>query len=161
MNNQAKVLKLLLEGDKSIKNICERLGISRAQVYRILGKMRQIGLVDYSKGLAKISSPELFYILKRLDQKYDLSDLLAKSTLEFLLQLEKPSKTEKIKFKLEISRSSFYRIVSRLQELGIIEKTGDKIVLKDEDVKQLIQFIKILYNNYLITFFTSSFFILR
>ncbi|RLE96833.1 MAG: hypothetical protein DRJ96_05445 [Thermoprotei archaeon] len=141
--SRAAVLTALLDGELPIKCLVERAGLSRAQVYRILAELKQAGLVEYGGGVARVASLELQHLLKRIRAKYDLSRLLAGRTLEILDHVQRGASASRLAELLGVSRSTIHRYLSRLCELGVVRREGDRLEVVDEDVAKLVELLRL------------------
>src|SRR3989344_6169177 len=106
---EIKVYKALLElGATSINNIHEKVGIDRRNIYDILNKLIERGLVSYfdenGKRIFRISSPDK--LISYIEEKKSNLEKIKREVNEILPDIKKMFSSKKEELKAEIFRGA-------------------------------------------------------
>jgi len=138
----AKVLKTLTEGSKSVNQLVEATGYSRAQIYRALKKLKNLGIVELTRGKVAYTRTPEGLAAKKIALNYARPDLILKQKhLQILTLLSKQPRTvSQLSALTQTPQSTMRRILRQLREAGlIVTKDGTYVLVEDHDLKRLIE----------------------
>ena len=138
---ELKIVKTLLQGSFTVKEIASAIGLSLSQTYRNLKKLLSQGFVDKLDDTYSISRSELGFLLKRIANKYCLESLFSGRGLEVLMVLRSPRSINDLVKILRLSEQSLYNYLSRLASIGAIKFEEGKYKVVDDDLKNFLNLL--------------------
>jgi len=127
------VLSEMSSGEEDVLVIAEALNMSRSQIYRVVGSLREKDVVKLNERRLTLCRGAYQALLSTvLHYSFGARDILADSGLEVLAEMAEPKTVSEIAAATEIHQTTVSRKITDMRRLGMVRKSGTKYYVNHE-----------------------------
>jgi len=132
----------LFDNFKDVNELAKGLKKSKSQVYRILQKLEDKGIIEND---ILASLPYLKKLIFLIRKNKNLVNLFSDSGLPILLQLRKPSLIDGVAVELDINEQTVYKTISKAREVGLVIIAMRKYLINPADWSEVLDLLNSLW----------------
>ena len=140
------VLSEMSSGEEDVLVIAGALNMSRSQIYRVVGSLREKDVVKLNERRLTLCRGAYQALLSTvLHYSFGARDILADSGLEVLAEMAEPRTVSEIAAAAEIHQTTVSRKITDMRRLGMVRKSGTKYYVNYEywpNLKELAEAYK-------------------
>jgi predicted transcriptional regulator len=132
----------LFDNFENINELATGLKKSKSQVYRILRKLGEKGVIENSQ---LVSLPYLKKLIFLIRKNKNLVDLFSDSGLPILLQLRKSMLVDAVAKELSLNEQTVYKTISKAREIGLVIIAMKKYLVNPGAWSEVLDFLNSLW----------------
>ncbi|MFW5953564.1 MAG: helix-turn-helix domain-containing protein [Candidatus Natronoplasma sp.] len=135
---EIKIIQTLKEKPLKLKTLASKIDKSQSWVSELVSDLKEEGLVETDSTITLADTYEAD-LLKKLSKKFDLNKILAGKREDILRSLHSSQKTPSGLEKEGFSKSTIYKALSDLKEVGVISEEEKGYKIKDETLRDFLK----------------------
>lgn len=151
LSSEIEILKRVMEGGKTRKELAQGIGKSASWVSKLLKNLEERNLIQRNRKVFLQNTHEA-KLLSSLSEEFSLQKLLKGKREAILRKLLEPKSTSELE-NLGFSKTTVYSCFRDLKEIGAVKREGEKYVI-NEKVKEYVKlsqkrspFVTLFYSN--------------